>query len=95
MGRSRVSRPNDQNQANLALGRHTRAARPAAAWVRAAQARWTQTPPVGQALRGHSGAVIDAAFAADGRALATGTSGLQRDDAPARPAEVRTWERVE
>jgi WD40 repeat protein len=59
------------------------------------QLRDTATGRVLATLRGHSGAVGDAAFSGDGRTLATGTGGVPVGDAPARPAEIRLWERVE
>jgi WD40 repeat protein len=60
------------------------------------QLRDTTTGHVLATLRGHSASVSDAAFSADGRTLATGTMGRQIEEAqPARPAEIRIWERVE
>src|SRR5262249_42938945 len=45
------------------------------------QLRDTATGHALATLRGHSGAVIDAAFAADGRTMATGTATTQMEDA--------------
>jgi WD40 repeat protein len=59
------------------------------------QLRDTSTGRILATLRGHSGTVVDAAFAMDGRRLALGTHSLPMEDMPPPPAEIHIWERVE
>lgn len=56
-----------------------------------AQLRDTRTGMVLATIRGHTGTVADAAFSADGRLLATGSSTWQQGG---RQAEMKVWERL-
>ena len=62
-----------------------------------AQLRDTQTGKILTVLEGHTRGVIDAAFSADGRFLATGTIAQLPGEQPQQPppnAEVKVWERT-